>query len=118
MVMPFKNCSGKKLQICIIRFQRILPFQALNQEQLKIILKDKVLVSYETEFKLDGIELSVDDAVLDFVVNQSLIKETGARGIESALVQHLENAAFEAYSQKCERVTVLLKQGEISFDID
>jgi ATP-dependent Clp protease ATP-binding subunit ClpX len=100
------------------RFQRIVPFQALSGEQLKAILTDKVLKAYQNEFRLDGITLEVDEQVLDSIVKRSLKMETGARGIDSAFIQYLEDAAFESYSRRdVSRVLIYLKRGEVAFEI-
>ena len=101
------------------RFNRILPFHALNQEQLESILARNVVHRYKNEFKLEGIDLTVDRSVLQLIVRDSIKKETGARGIESSLVRYLEEAAFEAYSDShIKRVEVTMKDGGVDFKLE
>jgi ATP-dependent Clp protease ATP-binding subunit ClpX len=80
------------------RFQRVLPFHALGEEDLARILKEKVLHGYRKEFALAGIKLDVKADLLKAVVAESVKKETGARALESAFIRLLEDAAFAAYS--------------------
>ncbi|MBA7626785.1 ATP-dependent Clp protease ATP-binding subunit ClpX [subsurface metagenome] len=98
------------------RFRRIIPFQALSEEQLKTILKHRVLQQYQNEFLLDGITLVVEEEVLEKIVSHSLKMETGARGIDAAFIQYLEDAAFETYSQPgAKKVVVRLENGEVTY---
>jgi ATP-dependent Clp protease ATP-binding subunit ClpX len=98
------------------RFNRFVPFHALEAKQLLSILNSSVLNRYRSEFRLEGIDLIVEKPVLQLIVEESLKKEAGARGIESALSRHLEDAAFEAYSNETiERIRLVKKDGEVRF---
>jgi ATP-dependent Clp protease ATP-binding subunit ClpX len=100
------------------RFQRIVPFRALEGGELSSILRTTVLERYRNEFALQGIALEVDEAVLQRIVKRSLHMETGARGIEAAFIRHLEDAAFEAYSQEgARRVRIALERDEVVFAV-
>jgi ATP-dependent protease Clp ATPase subunit len=50
------------------------------------------------------------EEVLESIVERSLRRETGARGIDSVFIQILEEAAFEAYSRPKTRL-VEISQG-------
>jgi len=65
----------------IARFTRIVPFEALSPETLKQILTDSVVHRMVSEFADEGLELALDDEVLGWVVQQSLRRQTGARGL-------------------------------------
>ncbi len=100
------------------RFNRIIPFHALDEKQLVSILHTNVLQRYRNEFKFEGIELVVSKEVLRVIVQESLKKETGARGIDASLVRYLENAAFEAYSEsQTTQVELIMRNGEVDFTI-
>ncbi|MBN1837395.1 MAG: AAA family ATPase [Spirochaetales bacterium] len=100
------------------RFQRIVPFRALAREELASILRETVLQQYLNEFRLEGITLHVEEAVLERIVERSLRMETGARGIDAAFIRHLEDAAFEAYSREgARRVEIALRDGEVVFAV-
>ena len=84
--------------------------------RLTEILHKSVLARYQNEFRLEGIELSVSQEVLDRVVSESLRKETGARSIEATLMRYIEDAAFEAFSTPGTRaLSIVLESGEIDF---
>jgi len=110
LVRHFQNYGF--LPELIGRFQRIVPFEALNGEELKSILIDRVLRQYQTEFQLEGISLEVDESVLELIVSRSLRMETGARGIDAAFIRYLEDAAFETYSRKDARQVRLYSSGD------
>ncbi len=80
------------------RFKRIVPFSSLSRIELAEILRTRVLEQYVNEFRLEGRDLTVSGDVLALVVEETLKKETGARGLEAALARHLEDAAFESWS--------------------
>ncbi|MCC6749015.1 MAG: AAA family ATPase [Deltaproteobacteria bacterium] len=99
----------------VARFTRIIPFEALSTATLRAILEDSVLGRLEREFEDEGLELRVDSEVLDFIVQQSVRRQTGARGLSSVLTRVLEEAAFEAFAQPgTGRVRLRLEDGRIT----
>lgn len=101
------------------RFKRIVPFQSLSPDQLTGILKENIIGQYRNEFLFEEMELEVDDAVVQLMVRQALRKESGARGLESVFARHLEDAAFEAYSEEgVKRVRLRLRGEEVGFELD
>lgn len=100
------------------RFKRIIPFHALTREHLSAILKERLLVQYKNEFLLEGKELVVTEDVLERIVEESLKKETGARALEASFIRHLEDAAFEAFSDTgCRRVRLHMRDGRVVHEI-
>jgi ATP-dependent Clp protease ATP-binding subunit ClpX len=81
------------------RFSRIVPFLPLEEATLREILVDNVLSKYVEEFRHEGLELSVDDAVIGKVVQMAQSRQTGARGLDSVLIQKLEAVAYEAFAR-------------------
>ena len=56
--------------------------------------------------------------MLDLVVGETLRKETGARGLEAALARHLEDAAFESWSDPAQhRVRLRVAEGRIVHEL-
>jgi ATP-dependent Clp protease ATP-binding subunit ClpX len=82
----------------IARFERVIPFQALDEKALLEILERSSLRGLTREFSLAGIHLSVDDSLRRYVVQQAIRRETGARGLRSVLGRMLEDVAFDVYS--------------------
>ena len=100
------------------RFKRIVPFESLSAGQLTGILKENIITQYHNEFLFEEIELEVDDAVVELMVRQALRKESGARGLESVFARHLEDAAYEAYSEQgVKRVRLELRGDDVGFTL-
>jgi ATP-dependent Clp protease ATP-binding subunit ClpX len=81
----------------VARFTRVVPFKALDATTLKDILQSDVVARMTREFKLEGFDLAIEEAVLDHIVEDALRRETGARGLASTLTRSLEDAAFDAF---------------------
>lgn len=81
----------------IARFTRVVPFRALDADTLKDILRGDVVARATREFKSEGMELVLDEAVLDHLVAQAQRRETGARGLVAALSRQLEDTAFTTF---------------------
>src|SRR5215468_3819462 len=80
------------------RFTRVVPFKALDASTLKDILQNNVIDRLTREFEDEGFKLVVEQPVLDHVVAESMRRETGARGLASILTRHIEDAAFQTFS--------------------
>jgi ATP-dependent protease Clp ATPase subunit len=71
------------------------------------------------EFKLEGFELTVDEAVLDHIVGDALRRETGARGLASTLTRSLEDVAFGSFGVEAGGdVRVVMRNDDIAVEID
>jgi len=74
----------------------------LDTNALKKILlepKNALVKQFEHIFELDGIKLSFDDEVIDYIVQKSEEHKLGARGLRSILEAILMDAMFELPSQ-------------------
>src|SRR5215510_5449055 len=92
------------------RFARIVRFQQLPAETLRRILIENVLPQFDREFKAEGLLLSVTESALNHIVERSLKRGTGARGLHSGLISAIEQAAFDSFH----RVT----RAEVVIDMD
>jgi ATP-dependent Clp protease ATP-binding subunit ClpX len=81
------------------RFARIVRFQPLPIETLRRILLDNVLPQFVREFKVEGLILTVTENAINHIVERSLKRGTGARGLHSGLIAAIENAAFESFQR-------------------
>ena len=102
----------------VARFTRVVPFRALDASTLKDILRTDVVIRMTREFKLEGFELAIEEAVLDHIVDDALHRETGARGLSSTLTRQLEDVAFGAFGvDQGGVVQVTMRGGELAVDI-
>jgi len=70
----------------------------LDKITLRSILsapKNALLKQYKKLFELEGIELQIDDEVLDFMVQKAMEYKLGARGLRSICESILTDAMFE-----------------------
>ncbi len=70
----------------------------LDQETLRSILvepKNSLIKQYNRLFEMEGIELIIDNEVLDFMVSKALEYKLGARGLRSICESILTDAMFE-----------------------
>lgn len=77
--------------------------ESLDRETLKNILtepKNSILKQYEKLFKMDGIELTFDKKVLDFIVDKAVEFKLGARGLRSICEAIMVDAMYEMPSTK------------------
>jgi len=99
----------------IARFTRMVPFEALDAKTLRSILTSDVIETMEREFAGEGLELEIEDDVLDHIVARAMDRETGARGLSQTLIHHLEEIAFDAFGAGATgRVRVKLDGGRIA----
>lgn len=83
----------------------------LDAETLRNILiepKNSLLKQYTRLFELEGIQLTIDSQVLDFMVSKALEYKLGARGLRSICESILTDAMFElpGTGQKTMHVTM------------
>lgn len=102
----------------IARFSRVVPFRALDKETLTHILRRNLLSSYQKEFKLEGIELIIDESIIEHLIERAIQRETGARGLRSALARLLEDAAFDLFSEPdISTVRVFFEGEKVQFSV-
>lgn len=110
-------CSYGFMPELIARFQNIIPFTPLDKKTLKEILYLK-LEPIKFEFNNEGFDLEFTPEAEDFIIKQALQRETGARAIESVVIQELESIAFEIYGKhKNGKIVVRCDKDKLVCDI-
>jgi len=79
------------------RFARIVRFQPLPAETLRQILMDNVLPQFIREFRTESLQLTVTESAINHIIERSLKRGTGARGLHSALITSIDQAAFYTF---------------------
>jgi ATP-dependent Clp protease ATP-binding subunit ClpX len=90
----------------------------LDAETLRSILtepKNALIKQYRRLFELEGIKLTIDDAVFDFMVEKALEYKLGARGLRSICESILNDAMFELPSSKQTTLHLDLEYAEKKF---
>lgn len=80
------------------RLPIITHLNPLDETALKRILtepKNAIVKQFQKLFKMDGINLIIQDEALDFVVEKAVEFKVGARGLRSIMEAILSDAMFE-----------------------
>jgi ATP-dependent Clp protease ATP-binding subunit ClpX len=91
----------------------------LDKGTLRSILtepKNSLIRQYKKLFELEGIQLSFDNEVLDFMVDKALEFKLGARGLRSICESILTDAMFELPSAKEDKFHLDLEYAQNKFD--
>ncbi|MFN6374369.1 MAG: ATP-dependent Clp protease ATP-binding subunit ClpX [Chitinophagia bacterium] len=91
----------------------------LNPSTLRSILsepKNALIKQYRKLFDLEGIELTIEDAVLDFMVEKAMEFKLGARGLRSICESILTDAMFELPSASVKEFNLTLEYARQKFD--
>jgi ATP-dependent Clp protease ATP-binding subunit ClpX len=87
----------------------------LDADALKRILtepKNALTKQYKKLFKMDGIELEIEEGVLDFVVDKAIEFNLGARGLRSICEAILIDTMFDLPSSDVKEVTITRSYAE------
>ena len=85
--------------------------EPLDRNALRSILtepKNSIVKQYVKMFEMDGVKLSFDDEVLDYVVDKAVEFGLGARGLRSLIETIMMDAMFEVPSTGVKTYTVNL----------
>jgi ATP-dependent Clp protease ATP-binding subunit ClpX len=91
----------------------------LDMETLRAILvepKNALIKQYIRLFELEGIQLTIEQDVLDFMVEKALEYKLGARGLRSICESILTDAMFEMPSSNEKFFTLDLEYAQRKFD--
>jgi len=91
----------------------------LDKSTLRLILtepKNALYKQYKKLFELEGIQLNIEEEVLDFMVGKALEYKLGARGLRSICESILTDAMFELPSTKQTAFNVDIQYARDKFD--
>ena len=91
----------------------------LTAETLRLILtepKNSLIKQYTRLFELEGIKLTVDEDVLEFMVSKAMEFKLGARGLRSICEHILTDAMFELPGSNKKELHLTLDYATMKFD--
>ncbi|MCC6701643.1 MAG: ATP-dependent Clp protease ATP-binding subunit ClpX [Fluviicola sp.] len=100
------------------RFPVLTYLEPLEAKSLKRILtepKNALIKQYTRLFEIDGIRLTFDAEVLDFIVEKALEFKLGARGLRSICEAILTDAMYELPSKKEKEYRVEIEYAKAQF---
>jgi ATP-dependent Clp protease ATP-binding subunit ClpX len=92
------------------------PLDASTLRAILVEPKNALIKQYKRLFELEGIELQIEDEVLDFMVEKAVDYKLGARGLRSICESILTDAMFEMPSSKEKFFTLDLDYAKRKFD--
>ena len=92
------------------------PLDALTLRAILTEPKNSLIRQYKKLFELEGIELIIDDNVLDFMVEKAMEYKLGARGLRSICENILTDAMFELPSSNEKKFHLTLEYALHKFD--
>jgi len=101
------------------RLPVVTHLEPLDATTLRAILtepKNALIKQYTKLFELEGIELIIEDDVLDFMVEKAMEYKLGARGLRSICEGILTDAMYELPSSKETQSTLDLEYAKRNFD--
>ena len=100
------------------RLPVITHLNPIDQETLRNILtepKNSLIKQFTRLFELEGIELKIDNQVLDFMVTKALEYKLGARGLRSICESILTDAMFELPGTNTKKLHITLDYAQQMF---
>lgn len=101
------------------RLPVVTSLQPLDREALRNILtepKNSIVRQYVKIFKLDGVDLTFQPEVLDFIVDKAIEFKLGARGLRSIVETIMIDAMYEIPSSSKKSYTVTLDYAKSQLD--
>jgi ATP-dependent Clp protease ATP-binding subunit ClpX len=97
-VLPSDLKSFGLIPEIIGRLPVLTYMKSLDRDTLRSILtdpKNALIKQYKKLFEIDGIDFSIDEKALDYIVDKALEYKLGARGLRSLCEEILTDAMFE-----------------------
>jgi ATP-dependent Clp protease ATP-binding subunit ClpX len=114
-ILPSDLKSFGLIPEIIGRLPALTFMKPLDKKTLRMILtepRNALIKQYAKLFEMDGIEFSIDDEALDFIVDKAVEYKLGARGLRSLCEEILTDAMFELPGTEEDTLKVTKKYAE------
>ncbi len=114
-ILPTDLKSFGLIPEIIGRLPALTFMRPLDRKTLRMILtrpKNAIIKQYTKLFEMDGIDFSIDDEALDFIVDKAVEYKLGARGLRSLCEEILTDAMFEMPGGEEDTLKVTRKYAE------
>ncbi len=114
-ILPMDLKSFGLIPEIIGRLPALTFMKPLDKKTLRMILtrpKNAIIKQYTKLFDMDGIEFTIDDEALDFIVDKAVEYKLGARGLRSLCEEILTDAMFEMPGSDEDSLKVTRKYAE------
>ena len=93
------------------------PLDAVTLRSILTEPKNSLIKQYVKLFQIEGIELTIDDEVYNFMVQKAMEYKLGARGLRSICESILTDAMYELPSQKVKTFQLTMEYAQRKFNI-
>jgi ATP-dependent Clp protease ATP-binding subunit ClpX len=93
------------------------PLDTITLRNILTEPKNSLIKQYKKLFELEGISLTIEDNVYDFMVEKAMEYKLGARGLRSICESILTDAMFELPSQKLKSFALTIEYAQRKFSI-
>ncbi len=93
------------------------PLDAVTLRNILTEPKNSLIKQYKKLFELEGIELTIEDEVYDFMVEKAMEYKLGARGLRSICESILTDAMYELPSQKVKTFNLTMEYAQHKFKV-
>ncbi|MEO7800916.1 MAG: AAA family ATPase, partial [Ginsengibacter sp.] len=93
------------------------PLDAISLRNILTEPKNALIKQYKKLFDIEGIALTIEDDVYDFMVEKAIEYKLGARGLRSICESILTDAMYEMPSQKLKTFNLTLEYAQRKFSI-
>ena len=114
-ILPTDLKSFGLIPEIIGRLPALTFMRPLDRKTLRMILtrpKNAIIKQYTKLFEMDGIDFSIDNEALDFIVDKAVEYKLGARGLRSLCEEILTDAMFEMPGGEEDSLKVTRKYAE------
>lgn len=119
-VLPQDLKSFGLIPEIIGRLPVLTNLEQLNGDALRRILtepKNAIVKQYVKLFEMDGVQLTIEDETLDFIVEKAIEYKLGARGLRSIVETIMIDAMYEIPSDKKEKFVVTKDYAKEKLDV-
>ena len=114
-ILPMDLKSFGLIPELIGRLPVLTHLETLDEDALRRILtepKNAITKQYKRLFEIDEVELEIDDATLDFVVEKAIEFKLGARGLRSIIETILTDAMYDSPTNDESKVVITREYAE------
>lgn len=87
----------------------LLPLDRSALRRILVEPQNSIVKQFTKLFEIDGIELKIDQPVLDFIVDKAIEYKLGARGLRSICEEIMLDAMYEKPAEKTKTLTITLE---------
>ena len=107
---------AQRLNTRVVGYSASLDTATVDRNNILTEPKNSIIKQYVKLFEMDGIKLTFDEKVYEFIVDKALEFKLGARGLRSIVEAVMMDAMYSMPSQKVKELHVTLEYAKEKFE--